>query len=227
MKKKSIIVIAVILLVLIVDQLVKIWVKIDFQIEESREFMPNFLQLYFIENRGMAFGTTLGDGVWPKYILSLFRFGAIIGIAIYLRKLIIENKESLSFLITIALIFAGAAGNLLDGVFYDVYFGIDPSIRTNWMVNEFGFPIYDDTGNITLRQGGFLLGSVVDMFQFTVKWPSFMPWGYAGTDIFPFIFNIADFAISVGVGIIILRYRRFFKKETDVNPGITELDLKE
>ena len=225
MKKKSIIVTAVILLVLIVDQLVKIWVKIDFQVEESREFIPKFLQLYFIENRGMAFGTTLGDGVWPKYILSLFRFGAIIGIAMYLRRLIIDGKESISFLITIALIFAGAAGNLLDGVFYDIYFGIDPLVRTNWVVNEFGFPIYDDTGNIVLRQGGFLLGSVVDMFQFTVKWPSFMPWGYAGTDIFPFIFNIADFAISVGVGIIILRYRRFFKKEAKIDSTELEKEL--
>jgi len=224
LKKKSIVVIAVILIILLIDQLVKIWVKTDFQIEESREFIPKFLQLYFIENRGMAFGTTLGDGIWPKYVLSLFRLGAIIGIAIYLRKLITEGKESISFLITIALIFAGAAGNLIDGVFYDVYFGVDSSVRTNWMINEFGFPIYDETGNIVLRQGGYLLGSVVDMFQFTVKWPSFMPWGYAGRDIFPFIFNVADFAISVGVGIIILRYRKFFKKEAKVSSKSVELE---
>jgi len=224
LKKRSIIVIAVILLILIIDQLVKIWVKTDFQIEESREFVPNFLQLYFIENRGMAFGTTLGDGIWPKYILSIFRLAAIVGIAVYLRKLIIEGKESIPFLITISLIFAGAAGNLIDGVFYDVHFGIDSSVRTNWVINEFGFPIYDETGNIVLRQGGYLLGSVVDMFQFTVKWPSFIPWGYAGTDIFPFIFNVADFAISVGVGIIILRYRKFFKKETSVDSEAIELE---
>ena len=213
MKKKSFIVIALILLILTVDQLVKIWVKTDFQINESRDFIPDLLQLYFIENRGMAFGTTLGDGVWPKYILSIFRFGAIIGIAVYLRKLIIEGQENLFYLATIALIFAGATGNLIDGVLYDSYFGIDPSIRTNWLVNEFGFPIYDETGNITLRQGGYMLGSVVDMFQFTLKWPSFMPSGLAGSDIFPFIFNVADFAISLGVGIIILKYRKFFKKE--------------
>jgi len=210
---------------LIVDQLVKIWIKTDFQIEESRDLIPDFIQFYFIENRGMAFGTTLGDGIWPKYILSIFRFGAIIGIAIYLRNLIVQNKEKLPFLITISLIFAGAAGNLIDGVFYDSYFGIDPSIRTNWMINEFGFPIYDETGNITLRQGGYLLGSVVDMFQFTVKWPSWTPFGYAGTDVFPFIFNVADFAISVGVGIIILRYRKFFKKD-ELSPGLTEEDIK-
>jgi len=222
LKKKSILVIAVILIVLIIDQLVKIWVKTDFQIEESREFIPDFLQLYFIENRGMAFGTTLGDGIWPKYILSIFRLGAIIGIGVYLRRLILEGKENISFLITISLIFAGAAGNLIDGAFYDVYFGIDPSVRTNWMFNEFGFPTYDESGNIIVRQGGYLLGSVVDMFQFTVKWPSFVPWGYGGEDIFPFIFNVADFAISVGVGIIILRYRRFFKKEGTVNSGVTD-----
>jgi len=223
LKKKSIIVISVILFVLLIDQLVKIWVKTDllsgilpggnFQITEARPLIPNFVQLYFIENRGMAFGTTLGDGVWAKYILSVFRFAAIIGIAIYLRKLIKEGEVGITFLVTIALIFSGAAGNLIDGVCYDLVFGIDPSIRENWVVNEFGFQTYDETGNVILRKGGFLLGSVVDMFQFTLKWPESMPFGLGGQDVFPFIFNVADMAISLGVAMIIFRYKRFFKKE--------------
>lgn len=197
---------------LLLDQLVKIWVKLNFAIEETRPLVPGFVQLYFIENRGMAFGTTLGDGLWPKYILSLFRFGAIIGIAIYIRKLIIENEVNLFFLITIALIFAGAAGNLIDGVFYDDYFGVDSTIRENWLVNEFGMPIYGPNGEIQLRQGGILLGSVVDMFQFTFRWPSWMPLGFGGKEAFPFIFNVADAAISVGVGMLVLRYRKFSGK---------------
>ena len=210
MKKKSLIVIGIILIVLLIDQIVKIWVKQNFGITESRPLIPGFIQLYFIENRGMAFGTTLGDGVWPKYVLSLFRFGAIIGIAIYIKKLIVENQVNLFFLTTIALIFAGAAGNLLDGIFYDGYFGIDPSIRENWLVNEFGMPIYGANGEIQLRDGGILLGSVVDMFQFTVKWPTWMPFGFGGKEAFPFVFNVADAAISLGVGMLVLRYRKFF-----------------
>ena len=155
----------------------------------------------------------MGDGVWAKYVLSVFRLAAIVGIAVYLRKLIKENKVNMSFLITIALIFAGAAGNLIDGMIYDYSFGIDPNIDENWVLNEFNMPIYDETGNIVLRKGGFLLGSVVDMFQFTLKWPTWMPLGYGGKEIFPFIFNIADASISLGVAMIILKYRKFFKKE--------------
>lgn len=227
MKKKTVIVISTIVLVLLIDQLVKIWVKSDvlssvfsggnFQIRESKPLIPNVIQLYFIENRGMAFGTTLGDGIWAKYVLSIFRLGAIVGIAIYLQRLVVENVVNMTFLITIALIFAGATGNSIDGMFYDYTFGIDPSIDENWMLNDFNMPIYDDTGNIVLRKGGFLLGSVVDMFQFTLKWPEWFPFGYNGKEIFPFIFNVADASISLGVVMIALKYRKFFKKEKDAS----------
>ena len=213
MKKKSIIVIAIIFIVLVIDQLVKVWVKTDFAIGEARPLVSNIIQLYFIENRGMAFGTTLGDGVWAKYVLSIFRFAAIIGIAIYIGRLIIENEVKMSFLITIALIFAGAAGNLIDGMFYDFAFGVDPSISENWVLNEFNMPIYGSDGEIILRKSGFLLGSVVDMFQFTLRWPEWVPFGYNGKEIFPFIFNVADASISLGVAMIVLRYRHFFRKE--------------
>jgi signal peptidase II len=208
--------------VLLIDQIVKIWVKQNFAITESRQLVPGFIQLYFIENRGMAFGTTLGDGIWPKYILSLFRFGAIIGIAIYIKRLIVENEVNLFFLTTIALIFAGAAGNLLDGVFYDGYFGIDSTIRENWLLNEFGMPIHGANGEIELREGGVLLGSVVDMFQFTFKWPSWIPFGFGGKEAFPFVFNVADAAISVGVGMLVLRYRKFFNHKTNTGSDTEE-----
>jgi len=217
LKKKSIIVIAIIIIVLLVDQLVKIWVKTNFAINESRPIIPGFIQFFYIENPGMAFGTTLGDGVWAKYALSVFRFGAIIGIAIYIRKLIKENQVNMAFLITIALIFAGATGNLIDGMFYDYSFdvGVDPSISSNWVLNEFNMPIYGPDGEIVLRKSGFLLGSVVDMFQFTVKWPSWMPFGLGNTEIFSPIWNVADASISLGVIMIALRYRKFFKKEDE------------
>jgi signal peptidase II len=217
LKKKSLIVLAIIFIVLVIDQIVKIWVKTDFSIGEARPMVPNIIQLYFIENRGMAFGTTLGDGIWAKYVLSLFRFAAIIGIAIYIKRLIIENEVKIPFLMTVALIFAGATGNLIDGMFYDFVFGVDPSISENWVLNDFNMPIYGADGNLVLRENGFLLGSVVDMLQFTLTWPEWVPFGYNGKEIFPFIFNVADASISLGFAIIVLRYRHFFKKEKSTN----------
>lgn len=227
MKKKSLIVIAIIIIVLLVDQLVKIWVKTDFAINESRPIIPGFIQFFYIENPGMAFGTTFGDGVWAKYALSVFRLFAIIGIAFYIRKLIKENKVSIPFLITIALIFAGATGNLIDGMFYDYTFGVDPAISSNWVLNEFNMPIYGPDGEIVLRKNGFLLGSVVDMFQFTVKWPSWMPFNLGGTEIFSPIWNVADASISLGVAMIALRYRKFFKKEEAEDETHTDSENKE
>jgi len=209
-------VISIIIFVLLVDQVVKIWIKQNFAITETKPLIPGFIQLYFIENRGMAFGTTLGDGIWPKYILSLFRFVAIIGIGLYIRKLILENEAKYFFLVTIALIFAGAAGNLIDGMLYDGCFGIDASISENWMTNEFGMPIYGPDGEIQLREGGFLLGSVVDMFQFTFRWPVWMPFDLGGKEAFPFIFNVADAAISLGVVMLVLRYREFSSKSNEL-----------
>jgi len=203
--------------VLIIDQVVKIWVKTSFDIQESRPFIPHFLQLYYIENRGMAFGTTLGDSHWAKYALSIFRLIAIAGIGYYIYKIIKDGART-SFVIAIALIFAGATGNLLDSMFYDLIFPIDPTIRTNMVLNDVGFPIHDNHGEVLLRQGGFMLGSVVDMLHFTPKWPSWMPFGLGGTEIFSFVWNIADGAITIGVAMILLRFRDFSpKKETTSN----------
>jgi len=215
LKKKSIIAVGIILLVLIIDQVVKIWIKISFDIQESRPFIPHFLQFYYIENRGMAFGTTLGDTHWAKYTLSIFRLLAIGGIGYYIYK-IIKNNAKTSFIIAIALIFAGATGNLLDSMFYDLIFPIDPTIRTNMVLNDIGFPIHDNSGDVLLRKGGFMLGSVVDMFHFTTKWPTWMPFGLGGQEIFSFVWNIADGAITIGVAMILLRFRDFSPKKEKV-----------
>lgn len=215
MKKKSIIAVGIILLVLSIDQVVKIWIKISFDIQESRPFIPHFLQFYYIENRGMAFGTTLGDTHWAKYALSIFRLLAIGGIGYYIYK-IIKNNAKTSFIIAIALIFAGATGNLLDSMFYDLIFPIDPSIRTNMVLNDIGFPIHDNSGDVLLRKGGFMLGSVVDMFHFIPKWPAWMPFGLGGQEIFSFVWNIADGAITIGVAMILLRFRDFSPKKEKV-----------
>jgi len=202
--KKIIILIGVILLL---DQIIKIWVKNSMEPNGTIGVIDGFFQLHYVENRGMAFGATLGAGAGPKYALSLFRLAAIVGIGWYILKLIRENTSPKGLIIAVGLVFAGATGNLIDGICYDLF----------WEVDE-------------LRPNGFLLGSVVDMFQFTSVWPTWMPivnlnlpdfLGGAnlidikpGDLIFGAIWNLADLSISIGVGLIIFRYRRLFRKPT-------------
>ena len=199
--------------------------------------IDGFFQLYYVENRGMAFGATLGNGAWPKYALSLFRLAAIVGIGWYILKLIRENTSPKGLMIAVALVFAGAAGNLIDGICYDLFWEVE-TIPWNYAFDSAGDIMYDPhTGNFDLRPHGFMLGSVVDMFQFTSVWPTWMPvidlnlpeWlGGAnildirpGKEIFGAIWNLADLSISIGVGLIVFRYRKFFRKPSKKNPEHT------
>ncbi|MFK8039703.1 MAG: signal peptidase II [Crocinitomicaceae bacterium] len=215
-KQQSFFAIASILLILFLDQWVKIWVKTSFSPYQTVALIQGFIELHFIENRGMAFGTEFGAGIWAKYALSVFRLLAIIGIGYYLRKVILTQNPNFSFLLAIVLIFSGAAGNLIDGMFYDFAFDLDKDFLTNWTRT------YDENNAVFLpdevRKTGFMLGSVVDMFRFTVTWPSWMPFGLGGGEIFPPIWNIADFSISCGVGLLLLKYRKNFGKSNDEKP---------
>lgn len=215
-------IIALVIGILVVDQLVKIWIKTSLNPYETVGVMDGFFQIYYIENRGMAFGTTLGTGALPKYALSIFRLIAIIGITYYLVKHLKDKTAHKGFIVCIALILAGATGNLIDGMFYDFIFDIDPNIPWNWEVDANENPIFDEFGNPVLRPNGFLLGSVVDMFQFTLRWPEAMPFGLGGKEIFGAIWNVADAAISLGVLIIIFRYRTFFKNSKKETEKISE-----
>lgn len=197
---------------MLVDQLVKVWVKTSMYPHETIGVLDGFFQLYYIENRGMAFGTTLGAGAGAKYALSIFRLIAIIAIAYYLAKSLKDPQTHRGLIIAMALIFAGATGNLLDGMFYDFIFEIDPNVAWNWAIDGTDNFVIDEFGNPEMRPHGFLLGSVVDMFQFTVKWPSWMPFDLAGKEVFGAIWNIADVSISTGVGLIVVRYKTFFRK---------------
>lgn len=180
--KKSI---SLIFLVLFIDQAVKIYVKLHFAIGEHVDIF-NWFQIYFIENNGMAFGME----IISKLFLTLFRIAAVVLLAYYIRSLI-RKKARTGFILTISLVLAGAAGNIIDCLFYGLLFD-------------------DSYGHIAsfLPDGGgyasLFYGRVVDMLYFPI-----IHNGAGQTIFFSPIFNIADSAISVAVVIILL----FFRKE--------------
>lgn len=199
--KKAII---IIVLILIADQVLKIWVKTDMIIGTRGEIpmIGNWFILHFTENEGMAFGMKFG-GEFGKVILSIFRIIAIIGIGWYL-VIITRRNEPFGLVLSIALIFAGALGNIVDSAFYGMIFS-----ESTFHEAARAFP----------AEGGyssFLHGKVVDMFYFPVingYYPSWVPfWGGNEFIFFRPVFNIADSSITVGVFILIIFQKRFFKK---------------
>lgn len=194
-KKQTLLVALVIPLVLIADQALKIWIKTHLQIGEEIPLIGSWCKLHFVENVGMAFGIAFGGSV-GKLLLTLFRFLAsaavMWAIVYYIRK----GAQTL-FVVSLALIFVGAIGNLIDCCFYGLIF------------NE----SYYNVAQLFPPEGGyapFLYGRVVDMFYFPLfrfDWPEWVP--FVGGDEFEFfnaIFNIADAAITIGIAILIVYY---------------------
>lgn len=229
MRKKLWIVGAVVALILLLDQLVKIWVKHNISdTDPAINLVGDWFKLIYVENQGMAFGTTFGAGIWGKLALSIFRIIAIIAIGYYWVKQARAGMK-LEFLVALGFIFAGATGNLIDSMLYDYIFNYDPCLRYNHLqgtgiISDCGF-----MGQVETRHTGFLLANVVDMFQFDFQWPQWMPW-LGGRDVFPAVWNIADASITTGVLMILLRQRRFFpkkKKEAEAAPAQTEAPAPE
>lgn len=193
MKSKGLLALIIILSVIIIDQIVKIYIKTHFYLGESVE-VASWFKILFIENNGMAFGMELGS----KIFLTLLRI-VVVGLVIFYVCRIKNNpKLKTGYLVSLALIIAGAAGNILDSMFYGIIFN-DPMPPT---VAEM-FP----------QDGGyapFLYGRVVDMLYFPLfsfNWPEWVP--FIGGDLFIFfqpVFNIADAAITVGILLLILFY---------------------
>lgn len=180
---------------LIIDQILKIYIKLNFTIGERADIIPGLIEFQFIENEGMAFGWAM-PGVLGKLLLTSFRILASVGIGIYLYKLI-EKKSHLGLLIGISMIWAGAIGNIIDSAVYGILFS-----HSGWgTVAHFGL----DDG-----YSPWLMANVVDMFHFTVTWPSWMPSIIAGGEVFPPIWNIADASISIGVIWIIIKQKQYF-----------------
>ena len=201
-------------ILLLLDQWIKLAIKTQFEPGQFEPLLGNWLVLHYTENQGMAFGQTFGASMWAKLSLSLFRIVAIGLIVRYLWRQIKQGVSS-EFLIVVSLVLAGATGNLLDSMFYDLFFTLDPCVPFNQLAGS-GHKAVCHAGHfdyaVELRHQGFLFGNVVDMFQFNVRWPNSFPI-VGGSDIFPAIWNLADFCISVGLIWAIIRQKKFFPKE--------------
>jgi signal peptidase II len=201
--RKAVIIIAV---VLIIDQISKIWVKTNMHLNESITVFDDWFFIHFIENPGMAFGLEFG-GETGKILLSLFRIVAIVFIGIYLRNLVRKEAHS-GLIISVALVFAGAAGNIIDSTIYGLIFSESPPMPVL-------ATLFPEGGGYA----GILQGKVVDMLYFPIidtTWPEWVP-GLAGDRLqfFRPIFNIADSSITIGMALILINQKRFFNEEKD------------
>lgn len=185
--KKYILPISIILLVLIIDQVLKIWIKTNMYIGEEFNLIGNWFIIHFTENNGMAFGLELG-GSYGKLALSLFRVFAVFGIG-YIFHYVIKHKYHFGLITCVSLILAGALGNIIDSVFYGKLFG------------------YAD----------LLHGRVVDMFYMPIiqgHYPEWFPlWAGEEFVFFRPVYNFADAAISIGVITIILFQNKFLNNQ--------------
>ncbi len=190
-------------LLLLIDQIIKIWIKTNMTIGESIPVFGDWFQIYFIENNGMAFGMQFGGGL-GKLLLTLFRMVLIGFIIHYLLKLL-KNGAPSGILYGVTLILVGALGNVIDSLFYGLIFSESTFTHIATIFPEGGgyAPLFH--------------GKVVDMLYFPLidtTLPEWVP--FKGGDNFVFfrpIFNIADSCITIGVGYLLIFKRRFFETE--------------
>ena len=187
--------VAIVVAILLIDQIIKIEVKTNMTLGEAKR-VTDWFYIEFIENNGMAYGMKFIN----KLVLSLFRLFAIGFIGYYLAKIIKKDVAPLGYMVLIAMVLAGAAGNLIDCLFYGLIF----DASTPFTVSQF----------VPFGEGysTFLHGKVVDMFYFPIiqtTWPEWVPY-FGGSEyvFFSPVFNFADACISVGVVALLLFYRK-------------------
>lgn len=199
--------------ILLIDQCVKIWVKTHMIMGDAGEFVvADWFRIHFTENEGMAFGMVL-PGIYGKILLSSFRVFAVGFLIYYIRKLIQENAHT-GLIVSMCMILAGAAGNIIDSAFYGLIFSGSYYGQIATFV-PFGTGYAD-----------FMKGHVVDMFFFPI-FKGFLPeWiPFMGGQFFVFfnaVFNVADAAISVGVFIIFIFQKQFFSQKILQTPTVQE-----
>lgn len=200
-KKKAFVSLIVILSVLVIDQLIKVGVKTGMYLGE-RIHVTDWFQLVFVENPGMAFGWEIEGG---KLFLTLFRMVAVAVIGWYIFKLVKDSNTPLGYIVCLSLVLAGAAGNIVDCLFYGMIFNNPPYPEVAQFV-PWG------TG-----YGEFLYGRVVDMFYFPlVEWNmpdwNWLPYGGEHCVFFSPIFNFADASISCGIIALMIFYHKQVSK---------------
>lgn len=193
---RAILAVVILVAVVVIDQLIKFEIKTNFQLHEIYD-ITGWFKLLFTENRGMAFGMQFVGTMF----LALFRVVAIIFFCIVLARLI-KRKAPCGLIVCVAMIIAGAAGNIIDNMFYGLIFTESTPFGTPASIVPFGE-----------GYGSFLSGKVVDMFYFPLfYWPDWMP--FVGGDIFfGAIFNFADASISCGAVALVLFYYKYISRE--------------
>ncbi len=208
-------VILIVILILVIDQALKFWIKTHMYMQQEFIIFPNWFRIHFIENEGMAYGLKFG-GDFGKILLTLFRLAAVVIGFWYMKKLVRQQFHT-GLLICGSLILAGAAGNLIDSMFYGILFSDSSYDIARFLPKEGGY-------------GSFLHGKVVDMLYFPIYegyLPKWVP--FKGGDYFIFfrpVFNIADAAISTGVITILIFQKRFFNKQLESQSAQNEAIVK-
>ncbi len=213
---KFIHVVLIVLVILILDQVLKIHIKTNYTYGQEKLLLSNWARLNYIENEGMAFGLKFG-GQWGKTVLTLFRLVASIWGFFFINKLI-KDKVHNGLVFCASLILAGAIGNLIDCMFYGLIFS-EGGYHTAAHLVPFG-----------KGYGTFLHGKVVDMLYFPIiktNWPTWMPLvGGKYFEFFSLIFNIADAAISTGVISILVFQKSLLNfdgtKDTPITNNVEE-----
>ncbi len=192
----------IIFLVLAADQALKFWIKTHMALGDEFHLLGNWFIIHFVENNGMAFGFEFA-GKYGKMFLSIFRILAVIAIGWYLFGLVRKKDIPYGFVASVALIFTGAIGNIIDSAFYGMLFDHSFGQVAAFLPEGGGY-------------GTFLHGKVVDMFYFPIltgTYPEWFPfWGGNEFIFFRPVFNIADSSITIGIFSILLFYRNYFNK---------------